>query len=215
MQENVKLLNEDLQNVSQKAASYILKTNSVLFDFEEGFTYTSGKKGPVYVDIRRLISFPEARSFIMDAAVKYLLSQNLNLDLIAGGETAGIPFAAFIADRLDLPMIYVRKKPKGVGRMAQIEGVLQENQKTIVVEDLCNFGGSSMTFIEVLRKSDASCNDAFVIFNYGREQAKQEFDNKGVKLHALCSWDDIFVQASKSGQLNDKQIEIVKESLNS
>lgn len=201
------------EETSHQIADVILNTNSILFDFEKGFQYTSGNRGPVYVDIRRLISFPLARTQIMNQAALYIKSENLDIDTVAGGETAGIPFAAMIADRLEKPMIYVRKKPKGVGRMAQIEGCLDNTKKTIIVEDLCNFGASATNFVNALRSSHLDCNDAFVIFDYGRDHVKQDFKSLGVKLHSLCGWDDVFFVAQETGRLSLSEIETVKKSL--
>src|SRR5436853_2829546 len=109
-------------------ARILLETASVLFRPEDPFTFTSGLRSPVYIDCRRLISFPRARRKLMDLAAELIERHSgfESLDAIAGGETAGIPFAAWIADRLSLPMLYVRKQPKGFGRNAQIEGECKE-----------------------------------------------------------------------------------------
>src|SRR5580765_6318890 len=130
-------------------ARILLETQSVLFRPEEPFTFTSGLRSPVYIDCRRLISFPRARRRLMDAA--------------AGGETAGIPFAAWIADRLFLPMLYVRKEPKGFGRNAQIEGVIEEGARVLLVEDLASEGTSKVNFVRAIRQAGARVDTAFVI----------------------------------------------------
>jgi orotate phosphoribosyltransferase len=114
----------------------------VHFSPDEPFTFTSGRKSPVYIDCRRLISFPRARRKLMDLGAE-MIERNIgfeSLDAIAGGETAGIPFAAWIAERLALPMLYIRKKPKGFGRMAQIEGEMNEGARVLLVEDLIERG---------------------------------------------------------------------------
>src|SRR3954466_12685105 len=115
-------------DAAEITARILLETESVLFRPEEPFTFTSGLRSPVYIDCRRLISFPRARKKLMDLAAGLIERHSgfESLDAIAGGETAGIPFAAWIADRLSLPMLYVRKQPKGFGRKAQIEGELKE-----------------------------------------------------------------------------------------
>ena len=118
---------------AQITARILLETRSVLFRPEDPFTLTSGKKSPVYVDCRRLIAFPQERQRLMDLA-RDLIDEKIGrdaFDVVAGGETAGIPFAAWIADLLMLPMCYVRKKPKGFGRNARIEGNLEEGQRAI------------------------------------------------------------------------------------
>jgi len=137
----------------------------VLFRPEDPFTFTSGLRSPVYIDCRRLISFPRARKKLMDLAAE-LISRHAgfeSLDAVAGGETAGIPFAAWIADRLSLPMLYVRKQPKGFGRNAQIEGELKDGARVLLVEDLASEGTSKLNFVRAIRQAGGRIDDAFVI----------------------------------------------------
>ena len=120
------------------------------------------------------------------------------IDVVAGGETAGIPFSAFIAQTAKKPMIYVRKQPKGFGRMAQIEGELNPGQRVLLVEDLATDGGSKVMFIEALRKADAKVTDCFVIFHYGIfQQSVDTLSMMGVKLHALATWWDVLDAAER------------------
>ena len=124
----------DKQGIARASAQILLDTKSVLFNAREPFIFTSGRASPVYTDCRRLISFPEERGILMDFGANILRENAGGVDLVAGGETAGIPYAAFIAERLNKPMLYVRKKPKGFGKMAQIEGVMDEagrNSRTV------------------------------------------------------------------------------------
>src|SRR5579864_803750 len=136
-------------------ARILLETQSVLFRPDDPFTFTSGLRSPVYIDCRRLISFPRARKKLMDLAAE-LIERHTgfeSLDAIAGGETAGIPFAAWIADRLSLPMLYVRKQPKGFGRNAQIEGELKDEARVLLVEDLASEGTSKLNFVRAIRQA--------------------------------------------------------------
>ena len=126
-----------------------------------------------------------------------------SLDVIAGGETAGIPFAAWMAERLALPMVYVRKKPKGFGRNAQIEGTFREGDRVLLVEDLATDGGSKLNFVEALRTAGASCAHAFVIFHYGIfPKSIADLEAKGVTLHALATWWDVLAVAEETGYLS-------------
>src|SRR5437868_15371320 len=130
-------------------ARILLETDSVLFRPEDPFTFTSGRKSPVYIDCRRLISFPRGRTKLMELGAE-LIERHTGyegLDAVAGGETAGIPFAAWIADRLSLPMLYVRQQPKGFGRNAQIEGQLMEESGVLLVEDFAREGTSTLNFV--------------------------------------------------------------------
>ncbi|MED5423522.1 MAG: orotate phosphoribosyltransferase, partial [Pseudomonadota bacterium] len=170
----------------------LLDTKSVLFNVDEPFTLTSGKRSPVYIDCRRLISFPAERKQLMDDAAAMLLeaTKDKPLDYLAGGETAGIPYAAFIAERMEKPMLYVRKKPKGFGRMAQIEGCLDEDGKNVaLIEDLQTDGGSKKLFVDVLREAGANVEHAFVVFHYGIFKASEEnMKALGITLHSLTDW---------------------------
>jgi orotate phosphoribosyltransferase len=209
-------MNEFLEKISQVSAKILLDTQSVLFNSKEPFTFTSGRISPVYTDCRRLISFPKEREVLMGFAIDVLEKEigAQNIDFIAGGETAGIPYAAFISQRMNKPMLYVRKKPKGFGRMAQIEGVLPEsgNRKTILIEDLQTDGGSKKVFIDALREAGSTIEHAFVIFHYGIFSASEEnMKSMGLKLHSLCTWWDVLKVAQENNYF-DKETLISVES---
>jgi orotate phosphoribosyltransferase len=138
-----------------------------------------------------------------------------SLDAIAGGETAGIPFAAWIAERLSLPMLYVRKKPKGFGRDAQIEGAMKEGDRVLLVEDLATDGGSKLNFVEALRTAGAKVTDTFVVFHYGIfPKGIQDLAEQGVRLHALATWWDALNVAEEQGYLAPDGLEQVRAFLN-
>jgi orotate phosphoribosyltransferase len=135
-------------------------------------------------------------------------------DSVAGGETAGIPFAAFMAERLGLPMQYVRKKPKGFGRNAQIEGHLVEDSRVLLVEDLATDGGSKFMFADALRKAGAQCNHVFVVFYYDIfVHAREEMKEAGLELHYLASWWDVLEQIKNSDKFDDKTCAAVEAFL--
>lgn len=203
--------------IAHEASKILIETKSILFNADEPFTYTSGRKGPVYIDCRRLISFPRARGLLMDMGTS-LIAQNIGLetlDMVAGGETAGIPYAAFIAERLNLPMLYVRKKPKGFGRNAQIEGAMEEEGKhVILVEDLQTDGGSKKVFVDALRDAGAKVEHTFVVFHYGIFEASQKnMDALGLTLHSLTTWPEALQAARKIGYFDDKTLNSVQEFL--
>ena len=118
--------------MSEKIAEKLIDIGSVQFSLNKHFILTSGLKSPVYVDCRKIISFINERDFIMNEAVSYFEKNNLDFDLIAGGETAGIPYAAIISEKIKKPMLYVRKKAKGFGKNQQIEGQFKEKQKAYI-----------------------------------------------------------------------------------
>jgi orotate phosphoribosyltransferase len=197
-------------------ARILLETESVLFRPDDPFTFTSGLRSPVYIDCRRLISFPRARRKLMDLAAELIVRHAgfESLDAIAGGETAGIPFAAWIADRLALPMLYVRKQPKGFGRNAQIEGELREEARVLLVEDLASEGTSKLNFVRAIRQAGGRIGQAFVIFNYGIfPQIETSLAAEGINLLALATWWDVAHVAERQGRFAPGQYEAIESFL--
>jgi orotate phosphoribosyltransferase len=185
-----------------RAARILLETGAVGCMTDKPFIFTSGWASPVYTDCRRLISFPRARRALMDMAVARLERDAgvERFDAIAGGETAGIPYAAWLSERLMLPMLYVRKQAKGFGRNAQIEGHLTEGQRVLLVEDLATDGASKARFVAALRAAGAVVEHAFVVFYYGVfPQAEATLDELGIRLHALATWHDVLPVARAQG----------------
>ncbi len=175
-------------------ARILLEIKAVNFRPEEPYTFTSGWKSPVYIDCRRIIFFPRARAKICEMGVEKIARHvgYESIDVIAGGETAGIPFAAWIADRMAVPMAYVRKKPKGFGRNALIEGDVPEGKRTLLVEDLTTDGASKIQFAQALRDAGALVDHAFVVFFYGVFPGSfDKLNQMGVQLHHLCTWWDV------------------------
>jgi len=160
----------------------------------EPYTFTSGWKSPVYVDCRRIIAFPRARAKICELGVEKIGRQVgwEQIEVVAGGETAGIPFAAWIADRMMAPMAYVRKKPKGFGRNALIEGDVPEGKRTLLVEDLTTDGKSKIQFCQALRDAGAIVHHTFVVFFYGVFPGSfEQLAEMDITLHHLCNWWDV------------------------
>lgn len=206
------------KQIALTAAKILLDTQSVLFNAREPFTLKSGRASPVYIDCRRLISFVEARNTLMDFGAEVLRDAigAENIDSVAGGETAGIPYGAFIAERLQKPMVYVRKEPKGYGRMAQIEGVLPESGRcnVVLVEDLQTDGGSKKIFVDALRKAGATVEHAFVVFHYGIFSASEKnMKDMGITLHALTTWWDVLEAARQSNALDNATLSAVEAFL--
>jgi len=175
-------------------ARILLEIKAVNFRPAEPYTFTSGWKSPVYIDCRRIIFFPRARAKICELAVEKI-GRHVgyeSIEAVAGGETAGIPFAAWIADRMLTPMAYVRKQPKGFGRNALIEGDVPTGMRTLLVEDLTTDGASKIQFAQALRDAGAICNHAFVVFFYGVFPGSFEtLARMDIALHHLATWWDV------------------------
>ena len=204
------------QAAGQTVAKILLDIKAVNFRPEEPYKLTAGWASPVYIDCRKLISFPAARQTVT-ALAKAEIEERIGagkLDGVAGGETAGIPYAAWISDALNLPMQYVRKKPKGFGRMAQIEGELHEGEKIILVEDLASDGGSKLLFVNALRDAGAVCEHCLVVFFYGAfPGAIESLAKENIALHYLCTWADVITAAEAGSYFPAKAIEGVRDFL--
>ena len=202
--------------VAGETARILLAIKAVHANAAEPFKLTSGRFSPVYTDCRKIISFPKERARLMDMAVE-LITRDIGanqLDCIAGGETAGIPFAAWIAERMNLPMLYVRKKPKGFGRMAQIEGDMAPGSRVILIEDLATDGGSKIHFCNALREAGAKIAHTFVIFHYGIfPESIESLKAIGVRLHALATWWDVLAEAEAGGYFDANTLKEVRAFL--
>ncbi len=206
----------DKKEIASLSASMLLEIGAVHFNAEEPFTLASGLPSPTYIDCRKLISYPRIRSTLMDFLTVTVMREAgfEAFDNIAGGETAGIPFAALVAERLALPMTYVRKKPKGYGRNARIEGEMTEGQRVLLVEDLTTDGGSKLSFVDAIRETGASCGHTAVIFYYGIfPETIQTLKNHGVMLHHLCTWWDVLGAAQEREMFDAKTLSDVEAFL--
>jgi orotate phosphoribosyltransferase len=193
-------------------ARILLEIEAVHFRPDQPFILTSGRASPVYIDCRKIISFPRARRRVTELAAA-LVEREIgfeSLDAVAGGETAGIPYAAWLSDALSLPMLYIRKQPKGFGRGAQIEGSMPVGARCLLVEDLATDGGSKVNFIKAIRQAEGKVEHALVVFHYGIfPQSTATLAELGVKLHGLATWWDVLEAARETGRLSaDHQVKV-------
>lgn len=197
---------------ARRASEVLLSIKAIGCNLEKPFKLTSGWASPVYVDCRKLISFvPERREILnlMVGAVK-----DATFDVIAGGETAGISYGAWVAELLGLPFIYVRKKPKEVGKTQQIEGEVKPGQKVLLVEDLATDGGSKVNFLNALRNAGAVCEHSVVVFYYGIfPKAPQIMKDAGITLHTTTTWKHMIDAAESTGYFKPEQIKGIREFL--
>ena len=205
------------EDIARLTAQMLLEIKAVHFNADTPFTLASGLPSPTYIDCRKLISYPRIRSALMDF-LTLTVQRDAGFeafDNIAGGETAGIPFAALVAERLALPMTYVRKKPKGYGRNARIEGVMAEGDRVLLVEDLTTDGGSKISFVDAIRETGATCAHTAVIVYYGIfPETTRRLADHGVSLHHLCTWWDVLAEARRTAAFDAATLTEVEAFLN-
>jgi orotate phosphoribosyltransferase len=202
--------------IAETTAKALLEIEAVLFNPGKPFIFTSGWASPVYIDCRKIISYPRLRRTLVDFSCSTIAREIgfESIETIVGGETAGIPFAAWIADALMLPMQYVRKKPKGFGRNAQIEGHLADGARALLVEDLTTDGQSKINFCQALRSAGARVDHVFVIFYYSIfEESQKILSDIGVTQHCLATWWDVLEVAKKYNYFDTKTIAEVEQFL--
>jgi orotate phosphoribosyltransferase len=191
-----------MSSSEKQIAKYLLETKAVFLNPKDPFTWASGIKSPIYCDNRVLLSFPSIRSKVIDAFVEIIKKDYPNVDCIAGVATAGIPHAALISDRMNLPMIYIRSSAKDHGLSKQIEGKFNPGAKIVVIEDLISTASSSLKALEALASEDVEVLGLAAIFTYGLDKAKQNLENANVKAVTLSNYEALIEVA-----LEEKYIE--------
>lgn len=190
-----------LAPIDRRLAARLLAIGAVSLSPDQPYTWASGRRAPIYCDNRLTIAYPAVRRLITDGFVSRLDEVALRPDVVVGTATAGIPHAAWLADRLDLPLAYVRAKPKEHGRSNQIEGRIEAGQRVVVVEDLVSTGLSSLAVVDALRTAGADVAAVLAIFTYGLPEATAAFEQGGLTLHALTSYDVLIDVAAAEGRL--------------
>ncbi|MBY7649763.1 MAG: orotate phosphoribosyltransferase [Candidatus Liberibacter europaeus] len=194
--------------MAELVSKMLFEIKAVNFSPDKPYHLTSGIVSPVYIDCRKLISFARVRSTIMDFATTIVL-RNIgfeSIDVIAGGETAGIPFAAFLAERLSLPMIYVRKKLKSHGKKSQIEGFISKGNRVLIIEDSVTLGGSMLDFAKIIRSAGGIVQNGIGLFFYGIfPEIPIRLRENGINLNYIVTWNDIIKVAEKM-QIFDQQV---------
>ena len=198
-------------NFKIKTAKILLDVKSIILKPNKPFKLTSGRLSPVYVDCRKVISHIKARRSLIKMGVAFIKKEIdiKKIDFVAGGETGGIPYAAWISEKINKPMIYIRKKPKGFGKLSQIEGDIKKNSKVLLIEDLSTDGQSKIHFCNAIRKAGAKVSSIFVIFNYGIFSDKILKKNK-LKLHFLTNWETVIRYIKDKKALTLPEIKIIE-----
>ena len=173
-------------------AKILLEKQAVKISANPPFTWTSGMKSPIYCDNRLLISYPDARKKILEGYENLITENNLTFDVIGGTATAAIPWAAFLAQKLDKPMVYIRPKPKGHGAGKQVEGTMEKKSRVLIIEDLFSTGGSAVRSAEACqREFDAEIAGALAIFSYGFSKTEENFDNAQIPFFSMSDFETL------------------------
>jgi orotate phosphoribosyltransferase len=197
---------------AERIAEFLLSIGAVRLKPTEPFTWASGIKSPIYCDNRMIYSHPEARSFVVQALASRVKALHVPPDVIAGTATAAIGWAALVADRLALPFVYVRSKPKEHGAKKRIEGDLKTDKQVVVIEDLISTGGSSISTVEALRdEGKATVTDIVSIFTYEFLAGMEAAQENGVKLHSLTTITTLLSVAQGQGRITAEEAKMVAQ----
>ena len=189
------------QERAKKIAKLLLEIKAVTLNVEKPYRYTSGILSPIYCDNRLIMSYPEKRKEVVQAFLDMIKEKNLEFDVIAGVATAGITHAAFIAEKLDVPMAYIRSSKKEHGKENKIEGKIKDDQKALIVEDLVSTGGSSVDAAMAVKK----VTDCIAVFTYEMEKAKQKFADANINLHTLSNFSTLMEVAVEENYITEEQ----------
>ncbi len=189
-----------------KVAEILLSLNAVMLRTKPPFRWASGILSPIYTDNRLLMSYPRDRDFIVNSFIKMLKKEKIKFDGFAGTATAGIPWAAWLSQKLKKPMVYVRSETKDHGKENLIEGKIEESKSYIVVEDLISTGSSSINTINALKEKGAVVEHCIAIFTYELEKAKNNFQNVNVQLHTLTNFTSLIKMAVQKKYIEKSQL---------
>jgi orotate phosphoribosyltransferase len=194
---------------ASEIAKILVRTGAVAFRTDPFFRFTSGVTSPVYVDNRQLLGHVADRGKVVEQLIRGAARVLDTAEVIAGTATAGIPWAAWIADRLELPLLYVRSEAKDWGRERAVEGAAPPKAVVVLVEDLAFSGGSLLTAAKNLREANFKVQDALSIVSYEIPVAKQRFEECDLRLQALTTVDEALAVAAEQGTLNEEQVKTV------
>lgn len=195
-----------LEALPNEIAKNLLEIGAVALRPSEPFTWTSGLKSPIYCDNRLTMAYPDIRDLVAEGFAHIIRERYPDAEVIAGTSTAGIPHAAWVAQKLNLPMAYIRDKAKGHGKQNQIEGRITTGQKVVVIEDLISTGGSSLKAAQAVREAGATVAAVLAIFTYQFDHATQSFADEGFQLEALSNYSALIETAVQMGKVAESDV---------
>ncbi len=195
-----------MELMQKEVAQRLLQINTIKIQPSNPFTWASGWKAPIYCDNRKILSYPETRTYIRDQFVKIIKENYPNVEVIAGVATGAIAHGVLVAEALGLPFIYVRSKPKGHGLENLVEGDLKPNQNVVVIEDLVSTGGSSLKAAQAIDNFGGNVLGMVAIFTYNFPQAKENFKNANLELITLCRYQNLVDIALEAGNITEIEV---------
>lgn len=196
--------------VATQVAHDLLHIGAVTLEPNKPFVWASGIEAPIYTDNRRIIAFPVERTFIANSLADLIKRRYPEATVVGGVATAGIPHAALVAERLNLPMIYVRGKAKDHGTNSQIEGKLEATDKVVLIDDLISTGGSVLDAAKVVQAAGAEVVGVAAIFSYELPDSLTNFNNANIRLHTLTTYTDLIETANAEGDMSDAELALVR-----
>ena len=193
--------------MAKDIAKALLDIEAVSLSPTDLFTWSSGIKSPIYCDNRVTLGYPKVRSAIRDGLIRIINENFSNVEIVSGTATAGIPNAAYISEKLELPMNYIRSKSKNHGKQNQIEGAKSTGKNIVVIEDLISTGGSSVTAVEALKEAGANVLGVVAIFTYGLSKAAQTFEEANIPFYTLSNYNELVEVAKEEGKISEKDIQ--------
>ena len=197
--------------IGKQVAKTLLQINAIILQAENPFTWASGWKSPVYCDNRKILSFPESRTFIRQSLASVIQKKYGSSNLIAGVATGAIAYGALVAEEMGLPFIYVRSKKKGHGKQNMIEGTYTSGQSVIVIEDLISSGKSSLEAVDALQEEGLNVKGLISIFTYGFDTATKNFKKADCEFISLCNYSTLLQEAVKQEYINKKDLETLEK----
>ena len=197
--------------IGKQVAKTLLQINAIILEAENPFTWASGWKSPIYCDNRKILSFPESRTFIRQSLANVIQKQYGSSNLIAGVATGAIAHGALVAEEMGLPFIYVRSAKKGHGKQNMIEGAYTSGQSVIVIEDLISSGKSGLEAVETLREEGLNVKGVISIFTYGFNAATENFKKADCEFISLCNYSTLLQEAVKQEYINESDVEILEK----
>lgn len=199
-----------MKNIKQKIAKLLLQSKAIKLEPTKPFTWASGWKSPIYCDNRKTLSYPDIRAEITNSYIEVIRNKFVNVEVIAGVATGAIAQGALVAEKLNLPFVYVRPTPKSHGMRNQIEGVFKQTARVVVVEDLVSTGGSSLKAVKALREQGTEVLGMVATFTYGFPVTKENFKKHDCILYTLSDYPTLLQLSLETGFIEQSQLEVLK-----